>query len=492
MRFFKSIALFWVFVSTPVMAQEKAQDWQGLAIADVEAAYKETKENHPGMLDKTNPMFPTLLEKARTEALKLAKRTKDVGGFEASIGRFRAVIDDGHAGAYTEVPEKLSASPRWPGFVSAWRGDAMYVYKSNVAEIADGAKITSCDNVPIKKLIERNVFQYRTGRNTPGNWWSEARRAFVDVGNPFITLPKSCTFDAGGKVSTQTLKWSVLPENYQILKNGSANGEAVPIGMTERVPGFFWIGMQDYQPDDDGVTAYKKMFAEIKASREKLLKARAIVLDLRFNNGGSSKWSYSLAELLWGTARVDRLTEYHHRHVQIHWRPTAGNEKKLMEYRVQFEKQGLPDMVQYFDKMIGGFSLAKTAGKDFWIEPNDHNPQMPKPADNLASDPPALTTPVYVIVPGQCASACLDALDYFKLFPNTKLIGAPSSSDSTYMEVRSGPLPSEMGGVIIPMKIWVGRPRGNGVYYNPDIMMTDLDWSTANFQRKIEADMVKR
>ncbi len=83
-----------------------------------------------------------------------------------------------------------------------------------------------------------------------------------------------------------------------------------------------------------------------------------------------------------------------------------------------------------------------------------------------------------MIVPGQCASACLDALDSFKLFANTQLVGAPSSTDSTYMEVRLETLPSGFAKVILPIKVYVNRPRKKGFYYQPDIKFNELEWTT--------------
>jgi Peptidase family S41 len=484
-----SAALF----ATDTTPAEKPVNWRTAAITDLEAAYKETAENHPGMFDKTNPDFPALLAKARAAAMQLAKKTKTAGGYEAVMGRFKSVLNDGHAGAYTNVPEKLSPPIRWPGFVAAWRGEAMYVYKSDAGGPIAGAQITTCDGKPIKALVERNVFDYRSGRSVPGDWWSNARRLFVDTGNPFIKLPKNCTFVANGKAEQRQLTWSALPDHYQAWKDGSANGERLPIGLTEKSPGFFWFAMQDFQPDDTGLAAYKTMFAETAAKRDILLSAKAIILDLRFNQGGSSTWSKSLAGLLWGQSRLERQVEYHNRNVEIWWRPTQGNENAALAYKAEFTKQGNTEMVGHFDNLISSFAAARKEGKTFWVEgSNEGQPEIPTPAANIDGDPPALTTPVYVIVPGQCASACLDAIDYFKRFPNTKLIGAPSSADSSYMEVREAPLPSGMGGAIIPMKIWMGRPRGNGEYYTPDIMMTDFDWSTANFQAKIEADLKAR
>jgi hypothetical protein len=99
---------------------------------------------------------------------------------------------------------------------------------------------------------------------------------------------------------------------------------------------------------------------------------------------------------------------------------------------------------------------------------------------------------VYVIVPGYCASACLDAIDAFKLFPNTILIGAPSSADSTYMEVRRENLPGGLAYALIPTKLYVNRPRGNGQFYRPDIPVKTIRWTTGELLAVIERDLAAR
>jgi hypothetical protein len=99
---------------------------------------------------------------------------------------------------------------------------------------------------------------------------------------------------------------------------------------------------------------------------------------------------------------------------------------------------------------------------------------------------------VYVIVPGQCASACLDAVDTFTRFPNTKLIGAPSSADSTYMEVRTQKVASGLALVLIPNKMYVNRPRANGQGYVPAIYVNDPVWSVDVFRKVVEDDLARR
>jgi hypothetical protein len=99
---------------------------------------------------------------------------------------------------------------------------------------------------------------------------------------------------------------------------------------------------------------------------------------------------------------------------------------------------------------------------------------------------------VYVVVPGNCASACLDALDVLTRFPNTILVGAPSSADSTYMEVRVAELASGRAAVIVPNKVYVKRKRANGEIYTPQIEVRDIAWTTPTLLKTIEADLARR
>jgi hypothetical protein len=60
------------------------------------------------------------------------------------------------------------------------------------------------------------------------------------------------------------------------------------------------------------------------------------------------------------------------------------------------------------------------------------------------------------------------------------------------MEVRTADLPSGHGRIVIPNKMWLGRPRASGQVYEPNILMTGIDWSTAAFLDRIEKDLAKK
>ena len=475
-------------VLAAALAAAETPDWSALAVADIEAIYAETRDNHPGMFDPANPAFPAQLEQARAEALAYALQATTAGGFEASIDRFTAVLNDGHAGAYATLPQEHAATIRWPGFVAAWRGDAMFVYKSIEGGPVAGSLIASCDGTPVADLVRTRVFGWRSGAGVPGAWWAAARLALIDDGNPFNALPQTCRFVSKGVATDRTLSWSPVPDFYQDWRNGSINGERLPIGLAERAPGIHWIAMPDFSPDEAGAAAYQALFADLAAKADALRAARAVVLDLRFNNGGSSLWSRRVAEGLWGKEAVSARAARRSAKTAVWWRPTPGNLAEVRGFVDLLNQQGNTETAAIVARFIPLFENAIAKGDTWFVEPDFEPPA----ASGAALPEPLLTAPVYVVVPGQCASACLDAIDVFKLFPETTLIGAPSSADSTYMEVRNPALPSGMARGIIPMKMYVDRPRGNGEHYAPDIEMRDFDWSTANFLKRIEEDLAAR
>ena len=475
-------------VTGPAAAQMPASppDWSALAVADVEAVYAETKANHPGMHDPANPGFPALLERARAEALDYARKATTAGGFDASLDRFTAVLNDGHAGAYATLPQDLAPTIRWPGFVAAWRGDAMYVYKSAEGGPPAGSRIESCDGTPIADWVKTKVFGWRTGAEVAGAWWASARLALIDDGNPFVRLPQTCRFVTDGKAEDRALSWSPVPDYYQEWRNGSINGDLLPIGLEERAPGIQWIAMPDFNPDEAGNAAYQRLYTDLAAKAETIRGARAVVLDLRYNQGGSSLWSLRVAESLWGKEAVKARADRRSAKTAVWWRPTTGNLEEVRGFARLMTEQDDAETAAWVAKLVTAFEAAVAKGETWYVEADE--PAAP----GTGAPDPLLTVPVYVIVPGQCASACLDAIDVFKLFPNTVLIGSPSSADSTYMEVRDPALPSGMARGIIPMKMYVDRPRGNGEFYAPDIEMRDFDWSTQSFLRRIEADLAVR
>lgn len=498
-RLLSSLACFAAVFASQAVAQSSPagkpilispEQWSQAAIADVRAAAAITAENHPGYVDPVNPGFKRLLVQAESNGLELARQVNDAAGYVAAIRRFSNTLQDGHAGAFSTLDSTILPKQKWPGFVAVWRGNAMFVYDAIAGGPQKGARITACDGVPISTLIRRNVFAFRGRPSEPGNWWSEARRVFFDGGNPFITAPRVCTFVEDGRSVRRTLIWQETNATFNQWRDDSYNGVTLPVGLTKRPSGLVWIAMPTFQPDEGQQASYRAIVAQITAERDTVSAARAIVLDLRDNQGGSSVWSKQIANALWGQARRNRrMGAYIGGRTSVRWRTSNGNARHVEALVPTFIEQGMSDLAAQWTLIYKGMDAARARGEPLFTEVDDQPIPANMSAEDAVDDPMPLKAPVYVVVPGQCASACLDALDVFTRFENVKLIGAPSSADSTYMDIRRQDLPSGLGAVIIPNKVYVGRARGAGFAYRPAIEVRDLSWSTDVFEAVVLRDL---
>ncbi|MBC3874035.1 S41 family peptidase [Undibacterium flavidum] len=470
--------------------------WSAAARNDIKIAYQETYDNHPGVYDAQNPNFRKNLQRAKERGLALAAKVTNAAGYKAAIERFNVSLQDGHAGAYTNLTETDLPPLRWPGFITVWRGDSLYVYASEAGGPESGAKVLSCDGVKTRDLVMKNLFAFRGIASEPGAWWVLPRAIFYDVGNPFITRPKRCQFAHERRTFSKTLQWQLTNDNFNKWRNESYNGDELAVGMTEPRPRLFWVAMPSFQPNEKERDAYRTLTADIEAQRQRYLDSDAIVIDLRHNQGGSSTWSKQFARALWGNDRVNRRLQAFAQKQEVWWRSSKANTAYLADMVETLKQEKQVEAAAEFGKVQVGMQQALARGDTYYMNTKDASDETtltPEEAKrDLANDPPAFNKPVYVIVPGQCASACLDALDVFTRFDNTKLIGAPSSADSTYMEVRQKKLPSGLATVIIPNKMYVNRPRGAGVFYMPAIPVTDINWSTATFLKVIESDLASK
>jgi hypothetical protein len=461
----------------------KLQSWSTEASRDVEAAYRIFADNHPGMVNPTDPAFPKRLDEARQRGLSLAHRTRNQAGLQATLGAFSAALRDGHAQTFAEPTSSLPV--RWPGFVAAWRGDALYVYESQTFDVVKGARVLSCDELDTRSLVIRNVFAFRGRPDEAGQWWSQALNLFQDEGNPFVKPPGRCRFSASGKIAQVRLRWRPANEIYKKWRALSYNGDVRPIGLAEPRGKLAWIAMPTFDPDDTQRAMYRNMFAEVARRRAAILAGDAVVIDLRGNQGGSSLWSEQLARVLWGAAQVDRISASDPS--RVWWRASRGN-TDYVATMVKTLATEQPEAEGWIKAVWEGMRHALTSGQSFYIEPAT----APVTGKATQQSLPPVALPVYVIVPGQCASACLDALDLFTRLPQTRLIGAPSSADSIYLDVRIASLPDGIAKVVVPMKLYRNRPRAAGQIYRPAIEVRDLSWSTQAFEQSIEEDLKRR
>lgn len=497
MRSFVSAAALALLSVTPAFAQDAGpqtdaaapgEDWSDVARSDILAAYRLYIENHPGVYDLANPGFLGDLAKARRDGLAEADEAINFDGYRRALARFSAALSDGHAHAYAVMKNRdVGEVRRWPGFVAAWRSDKLIAAHPDQGDPLNGATILSCDGQDIRPLLEERLLTQGFRPREAGQWWIRPSQLFYTFGETTPLQPSQCAFElsSGEKINRQ-LDWVQPTQEQRKFYERVIWGEAEPIGLTEPRDGIFMIAMQNFQPGEADQAAYEVLYQQIKERRDELREARAVVIDLRRNDGGSSHWSGRATLDLWGEeAGYSRYTD----DIRIRWRASEGNAAHVADTAELMKEQGRTETAEAWAIFADGMNAARAAGQPLYEQPVNESDDDDVERVIVDSD---FTTPVYVISWGMCASACLDALDYFTMFDNTRIIGAPTSADSTYMDIRSEELPSGNGHLVIPNKIWVGRSRGWGEIYQPDIVMDQVDWSTAAFLNRIEADLASR
>jgi hypothetical protein len=386
------------------------EQWRAAAIRDIEAGYAVTLANHAGAVDPHNPVFLGNLKAAKEYGASLAAKVNDGSGYTAALLGFSNRIHDGHAGVYPTFDIYDTQPPQWPGFVAAWRGD-LFVYAAEAGAARQGERIVSCDGKPIRQVLEDNVFRFFGRSNEEGQWWSQSRNLFFDIGNPFAPRPQRCVFELEGHQTERTLHWRVAPESSRAWSRESVTGDALPVGLTEPRKNLFWVAMPTFQPSEKERGDYRALYRQVETQRARFLNADAVVIDLRRNQGGSSVWSHDFAAALWGEGRLKRRDDAHTATVEVWYRASPDNLSYFHRLMEEKTAQGETASADWAAKIGTGLRAARAGGQPYYVKKEEAATAPANPEADQPGDPAPFTRPVYVIVPGYCASACLDALD---------------------------------------------------------------------------------
>jgi hypothetical protein len=441
------------------------RDWAATLRADAQSFHDEIAANHPGPVNALDPGFARRNDAALALAFKRSARVHDYPGYRFVMSAYAAGFDDGHLAAFPSDKAPLLAS-RWPGFLTGYNpvGVQVVMSRADDAPVPLGARLIACDGRKADMLAAENVGAFE------GRWFLASRRAlrggrlFVDQGNPFIQRPAHCTFSAGGKTLTVTLAWRPIADGDLAKRLADTNQRThEPIGARVLADGTRWFTMSgfDGNPAGDDAKRLTPMIAAMRADREALRQAPRIVLDLRGNNGGSSDWSFQVAQVLWGQAAVAGIPDNSY----VEWRASPAVLDAMKAYQARFDTapDTEPRVKAYFARIVAGLTQAIASHRNLWREPSDSG----EAAKDKSAPVSPLGVPVYFITDTGCGSACLDAVDLWRALGAIQ-VGQETGADTLYMDVRNPVLPSGLTRVAVPMKVYRGRPRGSNVPVKPD------------------------
>jgi hypothetical protein len=456
--------------------EDQSKDWPTIFRDDLLAARRIILESHPGPVDALNPGFGEWLSAGFDRQMALVESIDTADAYVYAMQKFVGGFRDGHLGIRFDVDR---GPARWPGFFTTWRNGTVVIHTIDPAfapELAEGDRLRSCDGQSAEMLVRQRVFDFQYDPALPANWVPAAAGAFVDLGNPFVDVPKQCVFVRGNQEITIDLEWRELSWDDRMDDYSAARGRTRPeVGLYVPEPDVYWLQASTFGPNEAQVARYEDAFRQLHEARTT---AKLVVLDLRGNNGGASVWGELFAEALWDELPDDgeQDSEY------VEWRVSEGNiaywETVPSIIRKQFGDSH--SAVDWSEHVLRNLVASLEDGEDLWREtPVDGEQDSKDIATAEASDPatPKYRGTVAVLTDTTCGSACLDAMSLLTEIPAVVHVGAVTAADTQYMEARSAPLPSGLATLVIPIKVYRGRLRPDGGYFTPAFRFDGLHWT---------------
>ena len=479
-RFLIASMLMLVITNTTADAQsaanEKSTDWTTTFRDDMQATYRIILESHPGPMDTLNPGFRDWLDAGYEQQMALAKSIDTADEYVYAMLKYVSGFRDGHL----NIRFAIDRGPaRWPGFFTTWRNGTMVVHTADpalVSELAEGDRLRSCDGQTPEHLIRQRVFDYQFNPALPANWVPAAARAFVDLGNPFVGVPKQCIFVRKGREMVLDLEWREISWDDRRDDYNAARGRTRPeVGLFAPENGVYWLQASTFGPNESQISTYHDAFRQLREARAD---TELVVLDLRGNDGGSSMWAGLFAEALWDQSPDDKKkdTEY------VEWRVSEGNLAYWETVPSLVIKQfgDSHPAYRWANHVLANLQASVQDGQALWRETPADGEEDSKDT-STAQDSGRVTTrytgTVVVLTDTTCGSACLDAMSLLADLPGIVHVGSVTAADTQYMESRSAPLPSGLATLVIPIKVYRGRVRPDGGYFTPEIQFEGLHWT---------------
>lgn len=415
--------------SVSAIAKQQPNGWRELARVDLRAAHVMLLANHPGFAPQAGDAALRHREAlAYRRAVRGLSRVTTLGGYRAALDRYLAAMGDGHIAAYPLVrPSRL----RWPGFLVAARGSRWEVVESAGGALpANGARWLGCDGRTAEAIAAERVGSVMPW-SLPAHRRTNSPFVLVDRGDPFVAPLHNCRFaDASGE-RRFAMAWREASSAQINRAVAAATGLAdARFDLRTAPDGALWIG---YGEMSDRVAP---VLAAIDAKPELFARAPYVVVDVRGNGGGDSRFADELAKRLF----PDRPPAAAPPPAEQRWRASPANASALMGWA-----RDDPASAEWLTALAREMRLAIKAGRSF-SAPLPPRPWPAPPPQPASGDP--RKTRVLVLTDAVCFSSCLVLVDRFRRFGAAQ-IGMPTDASTRYVSGRRAPLPSGLSELMV-------------------------------------------
>jgi hypothetical protein len=479
-----------VAIQKAPLRDKTPEQWQELALADLNAVHAAIIDAHPGYVDTANPRVRAWSEQGYREARALIPRVISYDTMMSAVRYYVAGFQDGHL--------IYSDNIRSGGFhemVNGWRVD-----EHNGAAVVTavmpgwdgplpplGATLLDCDGRTPDVIVADDHAPYFDRRNLP----SLRKGMFAEISSLRLAglELKRCTFvRSDGKKIAIDVKYRRTPTME--VWSGLRNFRRHPPDRRNRYDfgdKVLWVRVANFMLSPDEAKNLDIMLKEIAALRE----VRSIVFDTRENAGGDSAVGQQIINAVTGglefdTNGLDRLPQ-----VYAQWRVSDISISGVEHYvDTMAERYGGNDpRTQEMKRFLIRLRDAKRAGQ-IWID-TAGTPRLTR--DEVLARHGRLRRfngKVAIITDGNCASACLDFADEVRLIPGSVHLGQATASDTVYLE--QGPVKLPSGNLLaMPMKVWRNRVRGDGETLVPDIQL-NVDFNNDEAVRAAALSALRR
>jgi hypothetical protein len=258
-------------------------------------------------------------------------------------------------------------------------------------------------------------------------------RLLVDDGDPFVAVPKRCTFaDESGARFDHVLNWRAISASELSAPMRVAIGRPTAEVSLSAFADGWWIRLGTLRDEARPVVEdVARRSAELRAGR-------FVVVDVRGNGGGSSVYAERIAETLYGEQRTaSALKRIAAGPEAATWRASAGNLETLDQYVERFSRELGPDdrLVQELKRSRVAVAEALRDGASTATIPSEVAGKTKR--NKLRGAPPK----VVLLTDRFCFSSCLLATHLFRGL-GALHVGEETDQNTHYMEVRSITLPS--------------------------------------------------
>ena len=463
------LSLCFAETTAPASGEPAAEAWRQLTRTDLAFVRQLVLQNHPGSVDDQNPDFAAHLESNYAAACQVADHAGSFEGWLFSLRFYVASFQDGHF----EFGESLNHEKvRWPGFFATYAGDGKYQVSAPEPGEADelppaGAELLSCDGHPIPELMAADVLPYCGIRTLEASCYRYALRLLLDEGNPAHPVYTTCRVKVGDQEKDYALRWrAIASADLAARRRPVSRGARVKSSLETTADGGAWLRLSDFNPSPEDARALHALFARLAEVRA----APYVVFDLRGNDGGSSDWGEEVIKNFFGPQTLARLQLRDHSSVD--WRVSPGNLAYLRDLLPKIERNFGKESIPFtlVSRIVLEMDEAQAHGQPFYHEPAEH-PQEVSGANQgagISREPPSYRGKVFLLTDAWDASAALDFCDLLLGVDGVVQIGQPTYADSVYLEARWPlALPSGLGNIGLPIKVYRDRTRGNNQPYVP-------------------------